>query len=442
MIETNNHLTKVYHELSIPTFFNKSLHSTPKSFTTNILIVGGSYSGLSTLRALQLHLTKYLNELDLEKRKKISITFVEPRNGLLNILGIPRCLTDTEFADTQFIPFNKLSNCKFSNVFSDSISQYNQDTTWFDDESLNDMFEINYIQGKICYLDQYKAQYNLNSNEFDKGIIEFDYVVLASGRNRSWPTTPRSNTLNDFLSEMGKVKQDIEKADVVSVIGAGAVGIEIAGDIKTEFPDKTVNLIHPHENFPPEPLSLEFKRKIQESIENSGIDVYLNTRVKKENQNGDLITTTDKTIPSNLNFWCCSKSNNTEFLSQEICENFLNKSTKNIAVNSYLQLHNATLTYENFFVLGDLVDFNIIKSAGWAMYMGRQTANNLTSLIFDDKLVEPLPDLNNIPFGMVLISVNNEIISELSGVVELHNETYVQEYKDYCIGKVRATLDM
>lgn len=441
MTEPHSHLTKLYNDLSTPTFFTKNLHSTPRSLTTNILIVGGSYSGLSTLRAIQLHLSKRLNETDPTKRKKISITLIEPRNGLLNILGIPKCLTDIEFADTQFIPFNKLSNCKFSNIFSDSISQYDQDDSWFENNP-DSLFQLNYIQGKVCYLDQFKAQYNLNSNEFDKGIIEFDYVVLASGRDRSWPTTPHSLSVDDFLSEMAKVKQDIERADIVSVIGAGAVGIEIAGDIKTEFPNKTVNLIHPHETFPPEPLSLEFKRKVQESIENAGIDVYLNTRIKKENENGDLITTNDKTIPSNLNFWCCSKSNNTGFLCQEVREKFLNKSTKNIAVNSYLQLHNSEHTYDNFFVLGDLVDFNIIKSAGWAMYMGRQTAHNLTSLIFDSKLVEPLPDLSSIPFGMVLITGNNEIISELSGVVELNNEAYVQEYKDYCVGKVRVTLDM
>ncbi|RCK62202.1 Apoptosis-inducing factor 2 [Candida viswanathii] len=398
MPDTTSHLTKLYHELSIPTFFNKNLHPTPKSFTTNILIVGGSYSGLSTLRTLQQHLTKHLNKLEPAKRKKVSITLIEPRDGLLNILGIPKCLTDVLFADTQYVPFNKLANCRFTNIFSDSVEQFAADDSWFD-KSLDSLFEINYIQGKVCYLDQFKAQYNLNGNEFDKGIIEFDYVALCSGRDRSWPTTPRATTVEEFLAEMGKVRADIEKADVVSVIGAGAVGIEIAGDVKTEFPNKTVNLIHPHENFPPEPLSLEFKRKIQESIENSGIDVYFNTRIKEEKDNGDLVTTTDKLIPSGLNFWCCSKSNNTSFLSQEIQQNFISKSTKNIAVNSYLQLHNSTQTYDNFFVLGDLVDFNIIKSAGWAMYMGRQTANNLTSLIFDEKLVEPLPDLSTIPFG-------------------------------------------
>lgn len=117
MTEPHSHLTKLYNDLSTPTFFTKNLHSTPRSLTTNILIVGGSYSGLSTLRAIQLHLSKRLNETDPTKRKKISITLIEPRNGLLNILGIPKCLTDIEFADTQFIPS---INCQIANfpIFS------------------------------------------------------------------------------------------------------------------------------------------------------------------------------------------------------------------------------------------------------------------------------------------------------------------------------------
>ena len=95
-----------------------------------------------------------------------------------------------------------------------------------------------------------------------------------------------------------------------------------------------------------------------------------------------------------------------------------------------------------FFVLGDLVELPIIKSAGWAMYMGRQVANNLSNLIFNGIFVEPFPDLNAIPYGMVIVGGNNEIISELAGEVEVDNEHYKQEYEDYCIGKIRATIDM
>ena len=56
--------------------------------------------------------------------------------------------------------------------------------------------------------------------------------------------------------------------------------------------------------------------------------------------------------------------------------------------------------------------------------------------------VEPFPDLNAIPYGMVIVGGNNEIISELAGEVEVDNEHYKQEYEDYCIGKIRATIDM
>ena len=52
---------KGYDNLSTPTLFNdRNLHPIAKSFTTNILIVGGAYSGLSALRSLQLHLAEQI----------------------------------------------------------------------------------------------------------------------------------------------------------------------------------------------------------------------------------------------------------------------------------------------------------------------------------------------------------------------------------------------
>ena len=83
---------KGYDNLSTPTLFNdRNLHPIARSFTTNILIVGGAYSGLSALRSLQLHLANRYNALNRSSHppiKKLSLTIVEPRNGLLNILGI------------------------------------------------------------------------------------------------------------------------------------------------------------------------------------------------------------------------------------------------------------------------------------------------------------------------------------------------------------------
>ncbi|RLV96190.1 Apoptosis-inducing factor 2 [Spathaspora sp. JA1] len=413
--------------------------SNPTSFTTNILIVGGAYAGLAALRALKNHISTRLAKID--NKKKVSITLVEPRNGLLNILGIPKAIVNTEFAKTQFIPFNELKDCKFTNIYTTNQDEFTSDY-FVEDEN----FQLNYIHGVVTYLDSGKAQYKLNNNTGgDLGIISFDYVIMANGRDRKWPTTPQAQTKPEFVSEMIKSRQDIaaDKNKVISVIGAGAVGIEIAGDIKSEFPDKTVNLIHPHSTFPAEPLSQEFKQAIQHSIERAGINVYLNTRIASEDpDNGNLTTTDNKTIVSNLNFWCTSKRNNTNILSQDLKNKFVSENN-NIFVNEYLQLNNSDNNkVDNFFVLGDLVELPIIKSAGWAMYMGRQVANNLTSLIFDNKLIESFLDLSKMGYGMVVIAGNDEIISDLQGVVELNNKDYVQEYKDYCLGKVRATLDL
>ena len=477
--------TKTLQTLSQPTKLPKLSHKTT-SLKTNILIVGGSFSGLAVLRLLQTNLQEHFNQARLssgasndETTKRISITLVEPRNGLLNILGIPKSIVDTEFAKTQYLPFNKLNHVRFNNIVSSEKPEVYADKengeTWYVDDDAEEFpdVDVTFVQGTVTYLDDHKAEYVLNDMKDDTaedstatatataasaanetGSIDFDYVVMASGRDRNWPTTPSANTMDEYLQDMNKSRSMVENANIISVVGAGAVGIEIAGDIKLRFPEKTVNLVHPHEVFPPEPLSLEFKRLIQDSIERAGVNIYLNTRINrtKSSDTGDLITTeTGKTIPSEINFWCTAKHNNIAFLSPEIASKYV--AHGQINVNEYLQLHSqvaqgqstnttlTTTTVPNFFVLGDLVNLPIIKSAGWAMYMGRQTANNITSLIFEDTLIEPLPDLKEMPRGMVLVGGQEEIVSELAGEVNLNHEGYKKEYLDYCIGKIRATLD-
>ncbi|KAI3405529.2 hypothetical protein KGF56_001547 [Candida oxycetoniae] len=469
---------KTFSQLSRSTTATENLprfSNVASSFTSNILIVGGSYSGLAALRSLQTKLSQRFIQLQAKEKQNsapITITLVEPKNGLLNIIGIPKSVVDPKFAKTQYIPFCQLKHVKFTTIISnDDKSIYNEgrvddngeSESWYDDKK-NDTFEgvnVRFVQGKVTHLDQYRAQYVLNNvadSGSHEGTIEFDYVILASGRDRAWPVTPRANTMSEYMEDMERICNMIRDANNSSVIGAGAVGIELAADIKTKFPEKTVNLIHPYEHFPSEPqLSTEFKQMVQDSIERSGVNVYLNTRINTSlsasessqsstflsSYKGDLVTQdTKKVIHSDLNLWCTSKTNNISFLSSDLASKYVTNG--DIDVNDYLQLSSSSSpTIPNFFVLGDLVNLPIIKSAGWAMYMGRQTANNITSMIFENgQLVEPMADLKNVPKGMVLVGGNDEIISELAGEVQLNHEWYKKEYLDYCIGKIRATLDV
>lgn len=429
--------------LSVPSVLSRIVKNAVP-FSTNILVVGGAYAGLATVKSLSDHFRerqKHPNAAFTEKMgpflntlKKLTITLVEPRAGLLNIIGIPKAAVDSEFAPSQFVSWLGIENLSFDKIVSnDPLVQ----------PSLlkkNDIFELNFVHGKVTYLDERKAQYLLN-NSSEKAVIDFDYVVYAAGRTRGWPVTPEAHNMEVYKAEMVRSEAQITENSVVSVIGAGAVGVELAGDIKHRFPNKTVNLIHPHLSFPPEPLSDAFKKLTYKSLLDAGVNIFTETRVEREEASGHLITTDGRTIPSQLNHWCTSHKNNTEMLSSGLQKRFVSPKG-NVFVNEYLQLYDPETdeTINNFLCVGDLVEKPIIKSAGWAMYMGRQTAHNLVSLIFEDRLVEPFPDVSKMPKGMVIIAGNGEVISELSGDVELNNLGYVEEYRDYCMGKVRATL--
>lgn len=411
----------------------QNITRTATELTANILIVGGSYSGLSALIALKNHLSQR------QLPHKVSVAFVEPKAGLLNILGVPRSIVDTEFAKTQFIPFQDLHDISFDKLVSD-------DQYVIDDlgkhlrPHYNDYMEITFVQGSVESLTSKTAQYHLNSDEKTKGTINFDYAVVASGRNRSWPTSPAALNYESYMNEMIEFNESVKKCNNITVVGAGAVGCEIAGDIKTKYPSKVVNLIHPHETFPPEPLTDKFKEAVRDSLERAHVNVMTGLRVKKSDDLQHLEFTNGEKLATDFTYWCASFRNNTDLFLGEF-DRFLSPKN-NVYVNKYLQLAlpSSDDVIENVFCIGDMIELPIIKSAGWAMYMGRLVANNLASLVDDKKLVEEFVDITKMPRGMVIVAGNGEIVSELTEEVELNHKGYVEEYKDYCIGKIRATL--
>lgn len=399
------------------------------SLATNILIIGGLYGGLSVLVALK-------NIFKLRPPpSRLSISLIEPKAGLLNVLGVPRAIVDPEFAETQYVPLQNLQDLLFDRLVLDD--EYVQRELGAHVKSDNNQhIEISYIQGKVGVLRRDSADYTLNGGSLS--TIKFDYCVVAAGRNRLWPTSPDAYNYESYLEEMIKFNEQARLVNKIAVVGAGAVGIEIAGDIKTKHPDKQVMLIHPHKKFPPEPLTDAFKDMSYDSLERAGVEIKTGLRVKKELENHDLELTNGDIVEADFVYWCTAFKNNTDILIGDLAQ-FVSPAN-NVHVNDYGQLSVQSLTMEHIFCIGDMVEKPIIKSAGWALYMGRQVANNLAGLIFDNTLVEEFPDLTQMPRGMVLVAGNEEIVSELTGEVELNHKGYVEEYKDYCFGKVRVTL--
>lgn len=401
-------------------------------FSTNILVIGGSYGGLSAVVALKNHFKLRA------PKSRVSVTLIEPKAGLLNVIGVPRAIVDPEFAKTQYVPLLNLQDLAFDHLVSNDEYVLKELGEKVKTDN-NSSFELIYTQGSVTSLSRTSAEYSLNNDTEKRGSISFDYCVVAAGRNRSWPTSPDAFNFESYLTEMTKFNAQVVKCNKIAVVGAGAVGVEIAGDIKTRHPDKEVLLIHPHEKFPPEPLTDAFKDMTKDSLVRAGVKVMTGLRVKKELDDNSLELTNGDKIEVDFTYWCNAFKNNTNIFTGDLASYVSEKN--NVFVNDYCQLYNENKQLvENIFCIGDMVEKPIIKSAGWALYMGRQVANNLVGLLHEGKLVEEFPDLTQMPRGMVLIAGNEEVVSELTGEVELNHKGYVEEYKDYCLGKVRVTL--
>lgn len=75
--------------------------------------------------------------------------------------------------------------------------------------------------------------------------LPFDRCILATGAQQSEPFRPApGSTLEDYKTFLRKMQSDIKAASSVLVVGGGTVGVEIAGEIDSAYPDKKLSVVH------------------------------------------------------------------------------------------------------------------------------------------------------------------------------------------------------
>ena len=78
----------------------------------------------------------------------------------------------------------------------------------------------------------------------NKQIVPFDFCINFSGSRYTSDIKTNNITMAHRDQRMAKERENIAKCKEVVCIGGGLVGTEIASNIKDEFPDKPVTLIH------------------------------------------------------------------------------------------------------------------------------------------------------------------------------------------------------
>lgn len=73
--------------------------------------------------------------------------------------------------------------------------------------------------------------------------------MIATGSLQPVPAKAIATDSQEAGAELRKVQEAIQDAKRIAVVGGGAVGIEIASDIKSFFPHKDITLFHSKKQF-------------------------------------------------------------------------------------------------------------------------------------------------------------------------------------------------
>lgn len=203
--------------------------------STRLVIVGGGYVGWEVAHALDTH---------------ADVTLIEPREAFVHVPAMIRALLQPELLERAILPYDRLLTR--GRVLRARVASVEADG-------------VTLTSGERLYA---------------------DYIVVATGSCYAAPFKPQDDTVESLRAASRTTREKLLSAQHIAIVGAGAVGVELAGEISHALPDKKVTLISSESRlFPlyPEKLGAQLLQKLSAQ----GVEVIFNQRVN------NLVTTSE-----------------------------------------------------------------------------------------------------------------------------------------------------
>ncbi|KAH8881698.1 pyridine nucleotide-disulfide oxidoreductase-like protein [Thozetella sp. PMI_491] len=336
-----------------------------------ILVIGGCYAGLSA--ALNLHdlcngrrprcgpPPKEDEEFTPPPPIAIDVTIVEERDGFYHLIGSPLALAEESYAEKAWVEFEDVKSLHVPSIHTvqGTVQDVNPET------KVATVVTAAGTVSKYCY----------------------DFLVAASGLRRVWPVVPQSLRRKQYLFEAGDHIRNVTNSQHgVAIVGGGAVGIEMAAELKLVQPHTKVTLVHSRERLlSSEPLPDDCKDRALELVKESGVEMLLSHRLEGTEE----VTAEDGTKTQRLKFtnghsmladhvvMAISKSiPSTTFLPKENLD-----AEGYIKVQPSLAFSPGTPNAGDHFAAGDAALWSGIKRCGAAMHQGYYAANNIHQIM-------------------------------------------------------------
>lgn len=301
-----------------------------------VVIVGGGYGGSLVAK-----------ELDSEA----DVTLIDPREAFVNAAASLRALTRPHWAHNAFFSFATL------------------------------LQQGRVIHDRAVSVDPKGV--TLASGE----RVEADYLVLATGSGYTYPAKPHqaSTSIAQQLDDLRETNRELAGTDRVLILGAGPVGLELAGEIKDVWPDKYVVILDKADQLLPGFLP-EVRNELHHQLDELGIDVWPGTGLTalptvEAGRAGRFAVTTDKgeQIVADIWFQAFGVEINTGYLA----DGYLSPLTeqKTVPVTERLNVQG----YEHIYAIGDIAALPDPKMASYAMTHADIVVKNIKAQLAGDQ---------------------------------------------------------
>jgi NADH dehydrogenase FAD-containing subunit len=316
---------------------------------TTVAVVGGGYGG-----------TAVAKELD----SSTDVVLIEARDTFVHNVAALRAVVDPQWIDRLFLPYDRLLD-----------------------------------NGRV--LRGAAVRVDANSVTLADGThVTADYIVLATGSAYPFPAKMDVDDSAAARRKLRATQHALAGADSVLLLGAGAVGLELAGEIKAAWSEKAVTIVDPGPDILPGAYPGELRVELRRQLDALGVELLLGAGLREDPPSapgeGRTFTATMRSGERRtVDIWfrCFGVSPATDYLAGDLAT--ARRADGHLEVTDELRLPGQ----RNVFALGDITAIPEPKqAAAAASHAAVITANIRTLLDGGDTLDVYRPT----PLGIIL----------------------------------------
>lgn len=316
-----------------------------------VVVIGGGYGGVNVAKALDAD---------------VDVVLVEPRDAFVHNIGALRALVEPAFLPKIFVPYDRL------------------------------LTRGRVVRDRAVDVDAHRVV--LASGE----TVAADYVVLATGSTYPFPAKSDAHDAEDAIDNYRAAYDELKHANRVLLVGAGPVGIELAGEIIAKWPEKHVTLLDLSDDVLGGRFRPDLRAELRAQLVELGVDLVLGEGLRgfpptaaNELATFTVTTTSGRDITADIWFQCFGVTPVSDYLTGDLAA--ARRPDGFVDVGPALQVAGQ----RNVFAIGDVSTADA-KMAGMAGMQAQLVAANILEMVNgedDPTPYEPYGDAIILPLG-------------------------------------------